>query len=233
MDWWLWAFNNETSKAKQGNMWIIVVAQIPSMGGIGNGITCCDKAAALVMRSLMSHNGFLSSLLSAIYILYTICLQFEMKSPRVGFTKLVKIMVFDHIWAIIRYHIKARQIKGWSVIFKYKIANNMEMQDKAITGRDCRHYKAMADSPQTSSFDLTWLSVFTFNSFCYIGSLHLFDRMAMIPAKSWWSKSPRSSWSSWSSSPSSTVICSSILFHQRAQMSPTWRLAGGAMGDTL
>ena len=173
------------------------------------------------------------SLLSAIYILHvyamSICLQFEMKSHGVGFTKLVKIMVFDHIWAIIRYHIKARQIKEWSVIFKYKIANDMEMQDKAITGRSYRHYKAMADSPQTSSFDLTWLSVFTFNSFCYIGSLHLFDRMALIPAKSWWSKSPRSSWSS---SPSSTVICSSILFHQRAQMSPTWRLAGGGMGDT-
>ena len=58
----------------------------------------------------------------------------------------------------------------------------MEMQDKAITGRNCRHYKAMADSPQTSSFDLTWLLVFIFNSLCYIGSLHLFDRMALIPA---------------------------------------------------
>ena len=160
----------------------------------------------------------------------SICFQFEMKSPRVGFTKSFKIMVFDHIWSIISYHVKARQNKEWSVIFKYKIANDMEMQDKAITGRNCRHYKAMADSPQTSSFDLTWLLVSIFNSFCYIGSLHLFDRMALIPAISWWS---RSSWTSWPSPSSSTVICSSILFHQRAQMSPTWRLAGGGMGDTL
>ena len=66
------------------------------------------------------------------------------------------------------------------MIFKYKIANDMEMQDKAITGRSYRHYKAMADSPQTSSFDLTWLLLFIFNSFWYIGSLHLFDRMALI-----------------------------------------------------
>ena len=132
------------------------------------------------------------SLLSTIYILLAIWN---------GFNKSVKIMVFDHIWSIISYHVKARQNKEWSVIFKYKIANDMEMQDKAITGRNCRHYKAMADSPQTSSFDLTWPLVFIFNSLCYIGSLHLFDRMALIPAISWWS---RSSWTSWPS-PSSRV----------------------------